>query len=570
LDQILLQALRKEPERRYSSVDQFQEDLRRHLDGLPVAAQRSTFWYRTVKLTRRHAALFAAIAMLILVLMAGVAASVWQARRAVRAQHDALLDRDRAVRAEARAREELDRATRAEGNAARERDRAIGAEQTATSQRNRAVAAELKAVEERNRAVSAESEAVGERNRTLAEKRRADEEAATSKSLNDLLQSDVLSQALLAYVPARVTAAPVAPVAGSLRFESNMDDVQLLLDGKSRGTLTKGKPFLVEQLAPGQHTVEGIHSGYEPDGPRQVTVYSSRENPVGIKIQAPRRRDKDAADLLDNGVALLSQDHDYRRAATLLESAWHLDPTCSQTAYYLALTYSALSDAAKAAEYFEKAVQVGPDNLEARAAFADVLLNSRKVEEALIQISTALNQEPQNFEVLTRQAAALRLKAQYPQAIDAARKAIQLGPPMLSEPHLWLADSLRLSKKPTEAEGEYFKYLRISNQNGTADDTRQRSVAYFGLCDAERVLQHYVLAIPFCQQSLGLHPQDAFSHYVLGLAYMRLAQSTGDLGQLRIALSHFQQVLTIDPGMREADYARQNISNIQRFLGDGR
>jgi hypothetical protein len=46
LDNILLMALRKEPLGRYVSVQQFSEDVHRHLDGVPVAARKSTFGYR--------------------------------------------------------------------------------------------------------------------------------------------------------------------------------------------------------------------------------------------------------------------------------------------------------------------------------------------------------------------------------------------------------------------------------------------------------------------------------------------------------------------------------------------
>ncbi|HEX7999681.1 MAG TPA: protein kinase [Pyrinomonadaceae bacterium] len=38
LDNIILKALRKEPQRRYNTVGEFAEDIRRHLDGLPVSA----------------------------------------------------------------------------------------------------------------------------------------------------------------------------------------------------------------------------------------------------------------------------------------------------------------------------------------------------------------------------------------------------------------------------------------------------------------------------------------------------------------------------------------------------
>ncbi len=44
LDTILLKALQKNPAQRYSSVEQFAEDIRRHLDGLPVLAQPDSTW----------------------------------------------------------------------------------------------------------------------------------------------------------------------------------------------------------------------------------------------------------------------------------------------------------------------------------------------------------------------------------------------------------------------------------------------------------------------------------------------------------------------------------------------
>ena len=54
LDNIVLMAMRKEPERRYASVGQFSEDMRRHLVGLPVIARKDTWSYRSGKFVRRH------------------------------------------------------------------------------------------------------------------------------------------------------------------------------------------------------------------------------------------------------------------------------------------------------------------------------------------------------------------------------------------------------------------------------------------------------------------------------------------------------------------------------------
>jgi serine/threonine-protein kinase len=54
LDTITLKALAPEPERRYHSVEQLLEDVRRHVQGLPVAARPATVAYRARKYVRRH------------------------------------------------------------------------------------------------------------------------------------------------------------------------------------------------------------------------------------------------------------------------------------------------------------------------------------------------------------------------------------------------------------------------------------------------------------------------------------------------------------------------------------
>ncbi len=69
LDLIVLKALRKEPERRYASVVEFVDDLRRHLDGLPVKAHQPTMGYRMGKFARRHRFGIAVAAAFVLLLV---------------------------------------------------------------------------------------------------------------------------------------------------------------------------------------------------------------------------------------------------------------------------------------------------------------------------------------------------------------------------------------------------------------------------------------------------------------------------------------------------------------------
>ena len=54
LNNIVLMAMRKEPERRYGSAEQMASDIQRFLEGKPVIARRDTVSYRTSKFVKRH------------------------------------------------------------------------------------------------------------------------------------------------------------------------------------------------------------------------------------------------------------------------------------------------------------------------------------------------------------------------------------------------------------------------------------------------------------------------------------------------------------------------------------
>lgn len=82
LDNIALMALKKEPVRRYSSVEQFAEDIRRHLSDLPVLARADTLSYRATKFVNRNKVAVIAALLIMLSLLGGLAATIWQARRA--------------------------------------------------------------------------------------------------------------------------------------------------------------------------------------------------------------------------------------------------------------------------------------------------------------------------------------------------------------------------------------------------------------------------------------------------------------------------------------------------------
>ena len=95
LDNILMLALRKEPPRRYASVEAFSDDIRRYLDGLPVKARRPTAAYRAGKFLRRHVAGVAASAVFVVLLIGFAVAMAMQSARVARERD--LAEKERAT-----------------------------------------------------------------------------------------------------------------------------------------------------------------------------------------------------------------------------------------------------------------------------------------------------------------------------------------------------------------------------------------------------------------------------------------------------------------------------------------
>jgi tetratricopeptide (TPR) repeat protein len=400
------------------------------------------------------------------------------------------------------------------------------------------------------------------------------------------------AQMQLAYNPTR--AKPTAPAGkyGTLIFETNMDETELFVDGQSKGILTKGKPFEVPGLTPGEHTIKGVRSGYEPDGPRQQLVSPGQSDTVSIKILIPRRRNRAAADLLDDGIKQYHQGNEasYRKAAATLDRALQADPNYAQAAFYQGLAYSALFEYDQAKRSYERAIEIDPGYLEAHANLAGMLLDTGDADSSIRHLNLVLQRQPNHAVALTLLAEAYRFKELYPQSIDAARKAIAANP-KTAEPHLWLADSLRLSGKLADAPAEYQQYLKLSDFDsklggklnyyvlgslfamGKKKRVAERdiwndyhNIAFYGLCECERRTGKLDDAIRDCQRALSFDSKDFFAHYTLGLAFMTKAKQTQSVAELDPALHHFQTMLQLAPDVAEAAYAKKNIAAIQQVL----
>ncbi len=105
LDNIVVMAMRKEPERRYASAQQMASDIQRYLEGKPVIARRDTLSYRSAKFVRRHWLPVTAGASAAFLILAFATTTYVQSLRIAAERDRAAQQRERAEHERARAEE---------------------------------------------------------------------------------------------------------------------------------------------------------------------------------------------------------------------------------------------------------------------------------------------------------------------------------------------------------------------------------------------------------------------------------------------------------------------------------
>ncbi|MGD0912086.1 MAG: tetratricopeptide repeat protein [Terracidiphilus sp.] len=398
---------------------------------------------------------------------------------------------------------------------------------------------------------------------------------------------------VLAYNPTHITAANLPPPKyGTLVIETNMDGVEVFVDGASVGVVNKAAALRLPGIAPGAHTVQAVHMGYEPDGPRQEEVYPGQETTVTVRILIARNRNHAAVDHFNQGIQFYNKgfEENYHKAAIEFEAALQIDPKYSQAALYAGRSYNALYEDKMSLEYFKEAISIDPDYLEARSSYAGALLDSGDMDEAIRQLNIVTQRDPKNGMAYYLLSQAFARKGDYDDAVQAARQAIALTPAN-AEAHFWLAESLRQKKGCGEAEPQYADYLTLSNFDsgmagrvnyyvlgslfgmGTKKRAAQtdiwkelRGQANTGLCDCEWVQKRFDSAIHYCQTALTFTPTDLFTNYRLGILYSEVYNQSGNVAELAAARKHFENVIEANPDANEADRSRKYVQNIDAVL----
>jgi tetratricopeptide (TPR) repeat protein len=410
-------------------------------------------------------------------------------------------------------------------------------------------------------------------------------------------------------------AAPVPPASlGSLVIEANLDGVEIYLDDKLVGTLTKDKPLPLPGLATGVHIVKGVKSGYEPDT-KEVVVVPGQSRSVTLRIQYRREYKKSAIDRVDRGESLLFKststfnlltaykptkqtESDLRKARDQFAEALNEDSNYAKAAFDLALVCQLLSDDRTTVEAFRRALQIDPTFVEARVQYAGSLIEQGDPDEAIRQLTEALRIEPKNDIAFSHLARAYLDKAIWNRAIEAAGQAIALNV-RNDQAYLWRADALRRSAATLDASGRtltynnsvesYQSYLDLSNFSSSASGrlayyligfglgsrrhadrqmiyAYQRSLAFMGLCECEDKLGNFQRAKDYCQRAIKYDPNEPFARFLLGNVYRDLFNRTKSREDLISARDNYAKMVQINPDLELSRNAQNYMDQIDRLL----
>ncbi len=403
---------------------------------------------------------------------------------------------------------------------------------------------------------------------------------------------------------------------GTAVVESNLDDVDLYIDGTLIGRLSKDKPLVVPSLPSGLHEFEGVKAGYEPDR-KQVMIAPGQEATVTLRIRYARQIRPQAMDLNSQGEKLLftrrsslslmnlvpierkQSEDDLRKAASLFARALEVEPNYSVAAYHLGQTNQLLLNYRDSANFFQRAIAIDPTFVDARTEYAAVLVEQGDADEAIRQLNEVLRLDTSNDEVYSMLARAYWDKGAWSQAVTTSDKALALKASN-AQAHLWRADAQRqLAAAETDhsrqldlyasARDDYREFLRLTNfstgigaklaftfigfgigsrnhadRQGAYDSLR--SAGFLGLCLSEFKVGNPLRAREYCQRALTYAPADPIAYFLLGNVDRDLFNARQSCDDLVAARASYTKMIALNADLDESRNARNYIGQIDGIL----
>ncbi|HYE84746.1 MAG TPA: tetratricopeptide repeat protein, partial [Vicinamibacterales bacterium] len=403
---------------------------------------------------------------------------------------------------------------------------------------------------------------------------------------------------------------------GTAVIESNMDDVDVYVDGELIGRISKNTPLTLPSLPSGLHEFRGVREGYEPER-KEVMIAPGQEVTVSLRIRYVRQVKKPAQALNDEGERLLftrrsslsllnlvpverrQSEADLKKAAALFERALEIDPSFALAAYHLGQVNQLLLKHDESVAFFRRAIAIDQSHIAARIECAAVLIEQGDPDEAIRELTEALRLDADDDTAYSMLARAYWDKGAWARAVEQADRAIKIRPSN-AQAHLWRADALRqlaaASTDPrvqlslyADARDGYRTFLDLTNfstglgaklafhfiglgvgsrrhadRQGAYDSLR--SAGFLGLCLTEQKVGNPLKARDYCRRSLTHTPADPIAHFLLGNVNRDLFNARQTCSYLKDARSSYTRMLQLNPHLDESKNARNYVGQIDQLL----
>ena len=409
---------------------------------------------------------------------------------------------------------------------------------------------------------------------------------------------------------------------GTAIIESNMDDVELYIDGNLVGRLSKDKPLVVPRLSSGLHEFKGVKTGYEPDR-KEALIAPGQEVTVTLRIRYVKQIKKAALDLNADGETLLltqrssvslmnvvptarqQSENDLKRARDFFTRAVSEDPGYTQATFNLGQVNQLLGDQDASVAAYKRAMAGDLSHVQSRIQCAAVLIERGDPDEAIRYLLEVQRLEPNNDEMYSMLARAFWDKATWARSIELADNAIRLNPSN-AQAHLWRADSRRqmaaVEKDKNRqrdlyagAREDYREFLNLTNFSSNLAERlafhfvgfhigsrshadRQpayvalRTSGFLGLCLTEHKIGNPLRARTYCQRAIGYSPKDPIAYFILGNVNRDLYNQFESCDYLKAAATSYSRMIELNADLVESRNAKnylEQITAIVRKLGCG-
>lgn len=158
----------------------------------------------------------------------------------------------------------------------------------------------------------------------------------------------------------------------------------------------------------------------------QLYTVDHESEKARLQFETAQKIDPNSEDVALNLSRLYSESGDMKRAIETLQSVPPDDRT-AKLAFALGASYDQIKDTKQAVAAYQQAVDLDPDNLDARRGLAQALLNNNQLDDALHAYQEISSADPQDAQALVRIAECQRRQGHYEVALATLKRAQALS-----------------------------------------------------------------------------------------------------------------------------------------------